>query len=392
MATGDLRRLRRHPGYPLFYATATITRLADDMFSVGVVLLVLDRTGSAALAGRDRRGGDAAEPRDRAAAGRVARPQRPAAPGDDARPGAGGVERDRHRGCWPATRPTTLVPLVALVAGITWPLSFGGFTSLIPVIVPDRAAAAGQRARGDELQHRHHRRTGSGGNDRGHRGAGRRADRRGGADHRGARADRPDPGDGRARAHRRPGPPAARDRAGRAARDGRDARAALGDGGRSDQPERHRAADHRVSLLRHARAGRGPQRVRLHVGRVRGGLDGRGAGTRAPADALSSRERHARRARGAGLPDADLAAGGVVAGGARADRAGRDGGRSRPGRHVRRAPALDAARAAGPDLHHGRVAEGRRVRDRSGLRRACSEHVSARAARCCWRPACSSPR
>ena len=51
MATGDLRRLRRHPGYPLFYATATITRLADEMFSVGVVLLVLHRTGSAALAG-----------------------------------------------------------------------------------------------------------------------------------------------------------------------------------------------------------------------------------------------------------------------------------------------------------------------------------------------------
>ena len=51
MATGDLRRLRRHHGYPLFYATATITRLADDMFSVGVVLLVLERTGSAALAG-----------------------------------------------------------------------------------------------------------------------------------------------------------------------------------------------------------------------------------------------------------------------------------------------------------------------------------------------------
>src|SRR3954470_20473907 len=51
MATGDLRRLRRHHGYPLFYATATVTRLADDMFSVGVVLLVLERTGSAALAG-----------------------------------------------------------------------------------------------------------------------------------------------------------------------------------------------------------------------------------------------------------------------------------------------------------------------------------------------------
>src|SRR5439155_10972880 len=51
MTASTLGRLRRHPGYPLFWATATITRLADDMFSVGVVLLVLDRTGSAALAG-----------------------------------------------------------------------------------------------------------------------------------------------------------------------------------------------------------------------------------------------------------------------------------------------------------------------------------------------------
>src|SRR5437763_15978673 len=51
MSAATLGRLRRHPGYPLFWATATITRLADDMFSVGVVLLVLDRTGSAALAG-----------------------------------------------------------------------------------------------------------------------------------------------------------------------------------------------------------------------------------------------------------------------------------------------------------------------------------------------------
>jgi predicted MFS family arabinose efflux permease len=33
------------------------------------------------------------------------------------------------------------VPAVALIAGITWPLSFGGFTSLIPVIVPDELLA-----------------------------------------------------------------------------------------------------------------------------------------------------------------------------------------------------------------------------------------------------------
>ena len=37
--------------------------------------------------------------------------------------------------------PNWTVPLVALAAGITWPLSFGGFTSLIPVIVPDELLA-----------------------------------------------------------------------------------------------------------------------------------------------------------------------------------------------------------------------------------------------------------
>src|SRR5258705_11154365 len=51
MSAAALGHLRREPGYPLFWATATVTRLADDMFSVGVVLLVLERTGSAGLAG-----------------------------------------------------------------------------------------------------------------------------------------------------------------------------------------------------------------------------------------------------------------------------------------------------------------------------------------------------
>src|SRR5437867_1750059 len=50
MAGRDLSRLRREPGYPLFWATATVTRLADEMYSVGIVLLVLERTGSAGLA------------------------------------------------------------------------------------------------------------------------------------------------------------------------------------------------------------------------------------------------------------------------------------------------------------------------------------------------------
>jgi predicted MFS family arabinose efflux permease len=140
MATGDLRRLRRHRGYPLFYATATITRLADDMFSVGVVLLVLERTGSAALAG--------------ATVAAVTLPSLVTGPLLGAWLDRSGRRRQVMMldqvlaatsvlGIVALTgnAPDFLVPLVALLAGITWPLSFGGFTSLIPVIVPDRLLA-----------------------------------------------------------------------------------------------------------------------------------------------------------------------------------------------------------------------------------------------------------
>ncbi|MGH2846698.1 MAG: hypothetical protein ACRDL0_11890, partial [Thermoleophilaceae bacterium] len=48
MDRGSLRRLRDQPGYlPFFVSAATLARVSDEMFSVGVVLLVLDRTGSA---------------------------------------------------------------------------------------------------------------------------------------------------------------------------------------------------------------------------------------------------------------------------------------------------------------------------------------------------------
>src|SRR6476661_465242 len=48
---GGFRRLASEPGYPRFIGAATSARVADEMFSVGVVLLALERTGSAALAG-----------------------------------------------------------------------------------------------------------------------------------------------------------------------------------------------------------------------------------------------------------------------------------------------------------------------------------------------------
>jgi predicted MFS family arabinose efflux permease len=141
MADGDLRRLRRHPGYPLFYVTATVTRFADEMFSVGVVLLVLERTGSAALAG--------------ATVAAITLPSVVTGPVLGAWLDRAG---DRRRQAMildqllaatsivgivllAGNAPDWTVPAVAVVAGITWPLSFGGFTSLIPVIVPDRLLA-----------------------------------------------------------------------------------------------------------------------------------------------------------------------------------------------------------------------------------------------------------
>src|SRR3954451_230398 len=47
----SLIRLQHQPGYPSFLGAATLARLADEMFSVAVVLLVLERTGRAALGG-----------------------------------------------------------------------------------------------------------------------------------------------------------------------------------------------------------------------------------------------------------------------------------------------------------------------------------------------------
>jgi MFS family permease len=136
MSASTLARLRRHPGYPLFWATATITRLADDMFSVGVVLLVLQRTGSAALAG--------------ATVAAVTLPSVVSGPLLGAWLDRAGRRRrimmlDQLFAASTLVAIVTLagnapnwtLPLVALVAGSTWPLSFGGFTSLIPVIVPD---------------------------------------------------------------------------------------------------------------------------------------------------------------------------------------------------------------------------------------------------------------
>lgn len=132
----SLGRLRRQPGYTAFYGAATIARLADEMFSVGVVLLLLDRTGSPELAG--------------ATVAAITLPSLATGP----LLGAWLDLTGRRRALMvvdqlaitatllailavAGSAPDILIPFIALLAGITYPVSFGGFTSLVPVLVPD---------------------------------------------------------------------------------------------------------------------------------------------------------------------------------------------------------------------------------------------------------------
>jgi predicted MFS family arabinose efflux permease len=132
----SLQRLRAQPGYLSFVSAATLARVSDEMFSVGVVLLVLDRTGSAELAGL--------------AVAAITLPSLISGP----LLGAWLDLTGRRRKLMVLDQvliasmlvvlvlvvgnaPNWLIPLVVLVAGLTYPLSFGGFTSLIPAIVPE---------------------------------------------------------------------------------------------------------------------------------------------------------------------------------------------------------------------------------------------------------------
>ena len=131
----SLRALRAQPGYLKFLSAATLARVSDEMFSVGVVLLVLERTDSAGLAG--------------AAVAAITLPSLISGPLLGAWLDLTGRRRTLmvidqlviacvlvalvmlvgHAPAW-------VIPLVVLPAGITYPLSFGGFTSMIPALVP----------------------------------------------------------------------------------------------------------------------------------------------------------------------------------------------------------------------------------------------------------------
>jgi predicted MFS family arabinose efflux permease len=135
MDRDSLRGLRAQPGYLKFLSAATLARVSDEMFSVGVVLLVLERTDSAGLAG--------------AAVAAITLPSLISGPLLGAWLDLTGRRRTLmvidqiviacvlvalvllvgHAPAW-------VIPLVVLPAGITYPLSFGGFTSMIPALVP----------------------------------------------------------------------------------------------------------------------------------------------------------------------------------------------------------------------------------------------------------------
>ena len=134
MDRDSIARLRRSPGYPSFWCAATLARVANEMAAVGVVLYVLDRTGSAAWAG--------------ATLAALTLPSIATGPILGAWLDRGGRRLEAIRldqaisagslalvAVLAGDAPDALLPLVALPAGITFPLSTGGFSSLIPSYV-----------------------------------------------------------------------------------------------------------------------------------------------------------------------------------------------------------------------------------------------------------------
>jgi predicted MFS family arabinose efflux permease len=135
MDRDSLRGLRAQPGYVKFLSAATLARVSDEMFGVGVVLLVLHRTDSPALAGTT--------------VAAITLPSLISGP----LLGAWLDLTGRRRTLMVIDQiviatvlvalvllighaPSWLIPLVVVPAGITYPLSFGGFTSMIPTLVP----------------------------------------------------------------------------------------------------------------------------------------------------------------------------------------------------------------------------------------------------------------
>jgi MFS family permease len=130
-----LASLWRLPGYGWFYLAATLGRVADEMLAIAVVLLVLDRTSSPALAG--------------ATVAAASLPSVLTGPVLGA-----WLDRTRHRRAALAANqvllaaallgllaaagraPAWVVPALAVAGGIGAPMLTGGITSMIPLLVP----------------------------------------------------------------------------------------------------------------------------------------------------------------------------------------------------------------------------------------------------------------
>ena len=128
--------LAAQPGYPAFLLAATLARLASEMFPVAAVLLVLDRTGRPGLVGAVV----AAFTLPAVVTGPVlgawldrTRRRRLALASNQVLLTASllGLLAAAGRG------PGWILPPLAALAGLTGPLATGGYTSMIPLLVPE---------------------------------------------------------------------------------------------------------------------------------------------------------------------------------------------------------------------------------------------------------------
>ena len=133
--------LPAQPGYRAFYLAATLARLASEMFTVAVVLLVLDRTGRPALAGAVVAATTLPSVLTGPVLGawldRTAR-RRLALASNQVLLAASLLAIVAAAG----RAPGWVLLLLAALAGLTGPMATGGYTSMIPLLVPERLLAS----------------------------------------------------------------------------------------------------------------------------------------------------------------------------------------------------------------------------------------------------------